>query len=100
MNNGNKKFAAGFAIALILAIALNVVLHLLTRGDQHGDGFEEVGFPFVFYRMGGFAGIEEFRVLGLLSDISFAVIVALLTGYGCRSVRRNARDEKSVKSSA
>jgi hypothetical protein len=93
MTTSTKRFTVGFSVAAVIVVALNFLPLLLTRGAYHGDGFQEVGFPFVFHRVGGIAGVEEFRIMGLLSDITFALTVASFTGYCCRGVRQGAPDE-------
>ena len=65
-------------------VTLNLLPYLRTRGAYNGDGFEIIGFPFTFRRIGGFAGIYEFHSIALLADIVLALAVALLVGY-CRA---------------
>jgi len=76
-----KRFAAGFSIAMLTAAFLNKLPNIWTRGAYHGDGFEVIGFPLTFRRLGGVAGIYEFHITALLADIGLALVVALLVGY-------------------
>lgn len=76
-----KKFAVGFSAAALLAALLNLLPYLRTRVAYNGDGFEVIGFPFVFRRFGGIAGTYQFRVGSLLADVSLALAFALLVGY-------------------
>jgi hypothetical protein len=83
-----KRFTVGFATAVLVAVVLNLLPYLRTRGAIHGDGFEVIGFPFIFRSEGGFAWTYEFSYLALLADITLALVVALGVGYACSRVRR------------
>ena len=76
-----KRFTIGFSVAILVATFLNLLPYLRTRGAYHGDGFEIIGFPFTFRRLGGFVGTYEFHVTALLADIGLALVAALLVGY-------------------
>ena len=76
-----RRFAAGFIGGAIAAIFLNLLPFLRTRGAYHGDGFEIIGFPFTFRRLGGIAGIYEFHSLALIGDIALGLAFAALVGY-------------------
>lgn len=76
-----KRFTVGFSAAALVATFLNLLPYLRTRGAYHGDGFEVIGFPFTFRRLGGFVGIHEFHITALLADIGLALVAALLVGY-------------------
>jgi len=78
-----KRFATGFAATAIAAAFLNLLPYLQTRGAYNGDGFEVAGFPFTFRRLGGFAGIHEFRPAALFADIALSFTVVLFIGYIC-----------------
>jgi hypothetical protein len=75
-----KSFSVGFAATVVVAAILNWLPYLQTRGAYNGDGFEVIGFPFTFRRLGGIAGIYEFRVVQLLLDIILALLVAAVAG--------------------
>lgn len=81
MTSNAKRFAAGFSATALVATFLNLLPYLRTRGAYNGDGFEIIGFPFTFRRLGGIAGIYEFSVMWLLADIGLALVIALLVGY-------------------
>lgn len=87
-----KKFTVGFSIAALVAAFLNLLPYLRTRGAYHGDGFEVVGFPFVFRSEGGFFWTYEFSYLALVADIALALAVALGVGYAYSRVRRTGTD--------
>jgi hypothetical protein len=84
-----KRFAVGFTSAALVAAFLNLLPYLRTRGAIHGDGFEVIGFPFIFRSEGGFVWTYEFSYLALLADITLALVVALGVGYACSRVRRS-----------
>jgi hypothetical protein len=88
MNSMARRFALGFGIVLICALSLNFLPYFLTRGAYKTDGYEVIGFPYIFHRLGGFAGIDEFRLGTLIVDICFAVVVALIAGRGYAKVAR------------
>ena len=81
MKATTKRFNAGFAATAVAAAFLNFLPYLQTRGAYNGDGFEVIGFPFTFRRLGGIAGIYEFRVPALLTDIALALLVGFVVGY-------------------
>jgi len=90
MSSTAKRFTAAFALAGLLALFLNVLPFLLTRGSYHGDGFEVIGFPFTFRRLGGIQGLHEFRVWALLIDITLSVAAAIAAGYTWAKFRHRA----------
>lgn len=89
MNSRTKRFALGFTVAVFAMLFLNALPFILTHGAYNGDGFEVIGFPFTFRRLGGFAGIYEFRNLALLADIFIGVAAAVIAGYACTRVPWN-----------
>ena len=88
MTSITKRFTIGFSAAALVAAFLNLLPYLRTRGAYHGDGFEVIGFPFTFRRLGGFIGTYEFHITALLADIGLALVVALLVGCACSRVHR------------
>ena len=44
------------------------------------DCFVEIGVPFKFYTVGGFAGVHVFNLGGLLADVGIAAAIALAVG--------------------
>ena len=83
-----KRFTVGFSAVALVAGFLNLLPYLRTRGAYHGDGFEVIGFPFTFRRLGGFVGTYEFHIIALLADIGLALVAALLVGYVCSRVQQ------------
>lgn len=83
-----KRFAVGFTTAAGVAAFLNLLPYLRTRGDMQGDGFEVVGFPFIFRSEGGFVWTYEFSYLALFADIALALGVSIGLGYVWSRVRR------------
>ena len=94
---GTRPFRAGLVLGILFGMSLNVVPYLLTRQAYHGDGFEVIGFPFVFRRLGGFAGLYEFSIWALLADLAFVAVLSygLAIGLGqyCRRAEPDAGAE-------
>ena len=88
MNPTTKSFGLGFTCAGLAAALANLLPYLMTRGAYNGDGFEVVGFPFTFRRVGGLTGIREFSVLALLADAGLALFAAAIVGYAFARVRQ------------
>ena len=86
MTRIGKRFAVGFTAAILVAAFLSLLPYLRTHGAIHGDGFEVIGFPFVFRSEGGFVWTYEFSYLALLADIVLALVIALGVGYACSRV--------------
>ncbi len=87
-----KCFIGAFSLTCLFGVVANLIPYLMTRGAYNGDGFEIVGFPFVFRRLGGFGGRYEFRVLALLADLLTILGASFAVGLGfshwcCRRVR-------------
>jgi hypothetical protein len=91
ITSNSRKFVTGFSVAAVAAVLLNFLPYVRTRGAYHGDGFEVVGFPFIFRRFGGFEGLYEFNIAVLVADIAFGVMVAVFVGYACASLGRSGR---------
>lgn len=90
MSTNATKFSAGFTAGAVAAAFLNLLPFFRTRGTNNGDGFEIIGFPFTFRRLGGVAGIHEFHTVALISDIAAGLVLALLVGYiFLRALRRD-----------
>ena len=86
MSATGKRFVVGFVTGTIAAAFLNLLPFLRTRGAYNGDGFEIIGFPFTFRRLGGLTGIYEFHAVALITDIALGLVVALVVGYACTRV--------------
>jgi hypothetical protein len=50
----HRDFWIGTSVGCLLAVGLNLLPYLRTRGAYQADGFELIGFPFVFRSFGGF----------------------------------------------
>ena len=83
-----RQFWSGFIATGLLAIALNFLPYILTRGAYQTDGLEMMGFPFVFRSLGGFAYMLYFSWSALAADLGFAIIIAVLAGYFWRALCR------------
>jgi len=81
MKQSAKTFALGASVGAVVAIGLNLLPYWRSYQAYHGDGFEVLGFPFVFRRMGGIAGIYEFRPELLVADAAIALSFAALAGW-------------------
>ncbi len=75
-----KCFIGAFSLTFLFGVVINILTYLLTRGAYNGDGFEVIGFPFVFRRLGGIAGLHEFKVLALLADLLVVVVASFAVG--------------------
>lgn len=71
----------GFSIVFVIIVGLNALPYFLTRGSYAGDGYEIVGFPFIFHEYGGFGGTTEFCWLALLADIFIGLLSSLSGGF-------------------
>ena len=70
----------GFIAGLALAIILNLVPYMRTRGAYQTDGLEVIGFPMVFRSLGGFTYALDFFWPALAVDILFATALAFTGG--------------------
>jgi hypothetical protein len=80
MKHSAKTFAVGASVGAVVAIGLNLLPYWRSYQAYHGDGYEVIGFPFIFRRMGGFVGIYEFRPELLIADAAIALSFAALAG--------------------
>jgi len=83
-----KRFSAGFAATAVVAVFLNILPYLRMRIRPIYDGYETLGFPFVFRSEGGFVWSYRFSSVALLADIVLALVVAFGVGYACTRVHR------------
>lgn len=82
------KSGAVVCLTSAAMLALNLLPYWRTRGRARVDGFAMVGFPWTFRRVGGFANIDEFRVLAFMADVALALAVAFLAGWLATGARR------------
>jgi hypothetical protein len=91
MSIAHKRFALGFAGATVVVALLNLAPFIWTFRAYQGDGFELIGFPFTFRRLGGeYPNIYEFHVVALWADIGLGLALALLAGYTFARFRRGS----------
>lgn len=83
-----KKFSVGFATTGVVEVFLNILPYLRMRIQPIHDGYETLGFPFVFRSEGGFGWTSRFSYVALLADIVLALVVAWGVGYACTRVHR------------
>jgi hypothetical protein len=82
-----RHFWIGAAAGCLLAIGLNLLPYLRTRGAYQTDGLEVIGFPVVFRSLGGFAYRLYFSWWALLADILFAIFLAFALGLMWSKIR-------------
>lgn len=82
----DKRFLVGCILGAFFAAILNILPFVLSRGAYNSDGYEVVGFPFEFRRLGGFAGIYQFHLWALAIDILIAAGIAVAAGYLCANL--------------
>ena len=95
-----RRFITGFAIGLLLFIAINLIsAHLASDcgllavfgRDACADDIARVGWPLRFYEEGGFAYRLEFNLPALLSDLVIALVSASIVGwFVARSGKQNS----------
>lgn len=73
--------------SFLFMVALNGLVWLATRENPGTDGYEQIGFPWVFYEYGGDTGDDEFRYPSMLiADFCVAVLVALVASCFHRQI--------------
>jgi len=86
----NKRFALGFAIALLLFIVINLTsAHLASDcglmavfgRDACADDIARAGWPLRFYEEGGFDYRNEFRSTPLVLDLLIGLLFAGTIGW-------------------
>jgi hypothetical protein len=76
----DRHFWIGTSMGCVLAVGLNLLPYLRTRGAYQADGLELIGFPFVFRSFGGFAYRLDLYWWALLADILLAALFAFALG--------------------
>ena len=76
----HRHFWIGTSVGCLLAVGLNLLPYLRTRGAYQADGFELIGFPFVFRSFGGFTYRLYISWWALLADILLAALFAFALG--------------------
>ena len=75
-----RCFVAGFTLTAAFGFLLNVATFAATRAAYQTDGFEVVGFPFVFQRFGGIAALSQFSPVALVADILILLLASVVVG--------------------
>jgi hypothetical protein len=70
------RFWRRFAITVAMMAAINVIPLFVTWGAYATDGYEQIGWPLVFYESGGVGGVEAFYPLHMLGDLAVALGVS------------------------
>src|SRR5687768_6367013 len=81
MRPSTKAFLLGASTGGVIAIGCNLLPYWHSYQAYHGDGYEVIGFPFTFRRLGGFAGIYEFRIELLIANAIIAIVFAAVAGW-------------------
>ena len=81
MNRRWVQFAVAAVSGLAIAVALNLFPYWQSYQANHTDGYEIIGFPFVFRRFGGYVPTYEFRADLLLLNIVIALAFAGAAGW-------------------
>jgi ABC-type antimicrobial peptide transport system permease subunit len=96
-----RRFIIGFAIGLLVFIAINLLsAHLASDcglpavfgRDPCADDIASAGWPLHFYEEGGLAYRLEFNLRALLVDLVIGIILASLVGWFM--TRRSKQDSK------
>ena len=90
MKHPAQTFAVGASVGAFVAVGLNLLPYWRSYQAYNGDGYEAIGFPFVFRRMGGFVGIYEFRAELLIVDAAIALSFTALAGLVAMKVSKIA----------
>src|SRR2546428_12858289 len=82
MNRRWVQFAVAAVSGLAIAVALNLFPYWQSYQANHTDGYEIIGFPFVFRRFGGDVPTYEIPAALLLLNIVIALAFAGAAGGG------------------
>ncbi len=91
----NKVFRSGFLVGLIISAVVNYVDYIGKANiNLPTHTKNEFGFPFDFYRWGGYVSEVEILWLGLIANILIAIIFSFLLGlisslFGRKSQRED-----------
>jgi hypothetical protein len=90
MNRRWTHFAVGALSSLAVALVLNLLPYWRSYQAYQYDGFETIGFPFVFRHQGGFAYRYEFHPELLLANVAIALAFATVAGWAVMQILRIA----------
>src|SRR5687768_6038917 len=91
MTRSTTPFVLGACAGLLVAIAANLLPYWLSYGADATDGYEVIGFPFTFRRIGGYAGVRELHVSVLIADVVIAIGFAACAGWATVNVLQSYR---------
>jgi hypothetical protein len=92
----SKPFIIAFGVTFLLIFAWNLFSYLHLRANPpEMDWYEECGFPFSFYGLGGFVGIDQFLWLGLVANYVFALALSVFAGFVCDRVYSGSRSKET-----
>jgi len=86
----NRHFFIGFALGLLLFLAINLAaahlasdcgLSAVFGRDACADDIARAGWPLRFHEEGGFAYRSNFNATALLLDLGVGLACAVLTGW-------------------
>lgn len=75
-----KSFLIGFLFGLSLTVLTNYYDYQSENMFSCDDCILSLGYPFTFYREGGFVTIKEIVWVGLISDVFIAIIFSFIVG--------------------
>ena len=93
----SKLFYIGGATTLLVFLALNLIPYIATYHSYFTDGYEVIGFPLSFRRIGGYEGIYEFKITALLVDCVIALMTAFSIGLVILGRARNREKQLREK---
>jgi hypothetical protein len=93
--NRATYFVLGSTIGSAMMLFLNAQSYFATRQKPMVDGYQVAGFPFVFFRRGGFINSQEFIWSLFLIDFAIALAVAACVGWLATSSFEWFRSRKS-----
>jgi hypothetical protein len=99
MKGVDRKFVFGLTVGSLAAVGLNWLPFWWTRGAQHGDGYEVIGFPLSFRRLGGMSGTYQFRWDALALDVAVGIGLAIFVGCCLAKPRLRAAIVKAIRGS-
>jgi hypothetical protein len=73
-----------FLATLLLGAALNVIPFVRSYRAYDTDGYEIIGYPFIFRRKGGFVPRYGFNSIALAEDIVIFLALAVIIGIVVR----------------
>ncbi|HEX9919373.1 MAG TPA: hypothetical protein VGA87_09410 [Pyrinomonadaceae bacterium] len=88
---GSKHFVIGYGVAVTLFVGGNFYDYHQTDWEGCYDCIISFGFPFDWYRHGGFVTITRISVAGLLANLLLAHAAGIALGLWLKSIERAKR---------